>query len=381
MLLCAAVVLFSSPAAASFCGFLFPSGQQSGIQANGVPSPVNASSLYTNLLGLSMAIILAVMAVIGMAYAIGTSFGINKLVEFSKTEIYESLANVFIIVVIVGGSAVFSNMIVLGSYLAGIGVQQVAHGVQMPVITSPLDMYTALCSNYINVFVFQLLPASLHIAVVQFVVHLLASFEVQFVTSFKEGPIAFVPGFQFKPLDGLSAVSQSLSMAASVVSFMMFVHFAVILLLFTIYYLFPIFLYVGILLRSFPLTRAAGGSMLALFISFYIVFPTLLYPFSFIGLYSPVAIWPSASINVPSFNSNPSALLSQINQQGKPGTGYVVTDPYSFVSYSIEAIVGLLIDMLGFVIAFLVSYDLLEALGGVLGAPSIRAGPMFGKVV
>jgi hypothetical protein len=141
------------------------------------------------------------------------------------------------------------------------------------------------------------------------------------------------------------------------------------LLLFFIYYLFPFFLYAGVLFRSFPWTRAAGGTLLALFISFYIVFPSLIYPFSVLS-----------TTNLGNAYTAPSLSSSTLSINNWEQFGSLVRLGPLILAY-VGGLSGAILQIAGLVIALVISYDLVEMFGKLLGAPSASGRKMLSKVV
>lgn len=141
-------------------------------------------------------------------------------------------------------------------------------------------------------------------------------------------------------------------------------------LLYLLYSIFPVFLYVGILLRSFPWTRAAGGTFIAMFIAFYIVFPGL-YPFSLYmqSIYITLSV-PSSGLTGFSLSSL-GTLLPYLS-----GTA-MLTEIGQFAQT--VAFVGL--QLMGVLIGLVVSLDLVEAIAKLLGAPSMHTRSLLGKIL
>ena len=362
-----------------FCGFLYgasSAGSAGNTYLNGInPSNYNWSS-YTSMLALSLVIVIAVLAVMGLVYATGRAFGINSLIEFAKTEYFESFANVVIIVVVAAGAtAIFSVMIFVSNIVAS-GISNLPNTQQVTTtgITTPVQMYSALCSNYAGSLI-GVGTNLIGIYTIELFANFASSINVNLAPN-NQGIVPWVPGFSFSPLAGLTVIPQALGIVVSVVVFVALVNIGLTLLLFVIYYLFPIFLYLGIVLRSFPWTRAAGGAFLALFIAFYIVFPALLYPFSFIT---------GGSLNTYSFSTGVGS-ISSINTaitfiSGVVSGNYLNTLPYTLISTAIGFSLGTIVQMVGFIIAIMISYDLMEALSDVLGAPSMTGGNLFKRFV
>ncbi len=360
-----------------FCTYLYSPPTivgPTGVGLNGINPSQYDWSTYTGLLVIALVIVLAVLAVIGLVYATGRAFGINGMVEFAKTEYFESFANVVLIVVIAGGmTAIFSVMLLVSNMLAS-GISSVPT-ISVPAIslTTSAQMYNALCSNYMGA----LFGVGLHILVV-YVQEILFNFVGTVAIDLApngQGILPYVPGFSFSPLIGLLIVPQALGIVVSLMFFIGLVNLGMVLLLFIIYYLFPLFLYLGILLRSFPWTRAAGGAFLALFIAFYIVMPAILYPFSLITSSASIYSLSAGTSSIDSINT----FFTFIN--GVVSQNWINTIPYTVISSDIAFAMGTILQMIGFIIALMVSFDLMEALSDVLGAPSMTSNNLLRRFI
>ncbi len=366
----------AAPSGMGFCNFLYGPSiiGPTGSSLNGISPSQYDWSAYTGLLGIALVIVLAVLSVIGLVYATGRALGINGMVEFAKTEYFESFANVILIVVIAGGmTAVFSVMLLVSNMLAS-GLSNVPN-VNAPAVslTTSSQMYSALCSNYMGA----LFGVGLHIIVV-YVQEILFNFIGTLSISLApggQGIAPYVPGFSFSPLIGLLIIPQALGIVVSLMFFIGLVNLGMVLLLFIIYYLFPIFLYLGILLRSFPWTRAAGGAFLALFIAFYIVMPAILYPFSLINSSPSIYNLSAGSGNIDSINTFFTLITGVVS------LNFINTVPYTIISSDIAFSMGTILQMIGFIIALMVSFDLMEALSDVLGAPSMTSNNLLRRFI
>jgi hypothetical protein len=182
------------------------------------------------------------------------------------------------------------------------------------------------------------------------------------------------------PMAGLSVLSDStdglignFAMFTGVMSILMMT-IAVVLGIF--YSIFPLFFYIGIVLRTIPFTRAAGGAFLGLFIAFYFAFPFLLY--FFISPYSQAAVQvvPSSTLNLPNINlgsTDPSTFIDSIFtglniQPILPWFMTTVVEPSFYM-------------ILGVIFSLLISMDFMESLGDMLGSPALsQRGALRGLI-
>ncbi len=378
-----------------FCNFVYTSPSGTAPGNNGVTSANSNWTSYAGLLGYAVLIILAMLVLMGFVYGVGRAFQIQKFTEFAKTEYLESVANLVIILLILGGMTAVFNLVIYTSDIALIGAAAIPPGqttTQIPPITSSSQMYSTLCSNYINNLLGAVGDLS-QVYLVQLVLNFLANFAVEFnVPQGQTGGAAlpFVPGVSVMPLQGLFIESEALGIVSGAAFFVGVLNLGMVFLLFIIYYIFPLFLYLGILLRSFPWTRAAGGAFLALFISFYVVFPALLYPFSF-----PIQSPTLNTLNIPALNglTGGKELINFASNLGGQVLGTVAQSvpivngavPGDFAFKLLQGAINISSDsflqLIGFIIALLISYDMLEMLADLLGAPSMQSRNILKKLI
>lgn len=328
-------------------------------------------------LGIALLLVLMTMSILGIAWAIGYGFGIEKVMSFVKSEVLESFMNLVVIAIIaVGGIGIFVPAIIFLANAAVVG----GHSGVVPLSTGPnalANMYVGICNNIQANMITLSIENWLGVFVGLFINQIITSFSVAF------GPNGF--GVGFHPFWGYTAHQEVFWLEQT--SFLAGMEFGIfiIMTLFVIYALFPLFLYLGLILRAFPWTRAAGGSFIALFIAFYIFFPALIYPFSVSA--SPAAgsyiCGPTSSSNqsIPLCHTHSFLTIQKLSDIIAP-----LSTPLGAVAYqNLEdyvngmAYVGL--QLIGFVIALIISYDLVEQLAGILGAPSVQARRIFSRVV
>ncbi|MEM3876738.1 MAG: hypothetical protein QXP24_03390, partial [Candidatus Micrarchaeaceae archaeon] len=129
------------------------------------------------------------------------------------------------------------------------------------------------------------------------------------------------------------------------------------------------------ILRTIPWTRAAGGAFLGLFIAFYLMFPIL--------LYFMLQASPSSSvlpvINTNSFLKSPNSFISS--------TGTFLTTVLQMISFDIVTpFINVIVEPMIFtifvlIISLIISYDFMELMGDVLGAPSLSSSNTLKRVL
>ncbi len=346
------------------------------------------------MLGIGVLLVLIMLALLGVVYAIGTAFNINKLNDFVRREYVETLANIIIIVVVlVGGFAIFNNATIFFADLAAgsIGTQALQTTGSSPTAATS-QVFTAICNNYENTIINNNLYNYVNVVSFLFIINTLVTLKINL------DPNEF--GFTLNPLTGVQTLQTTVWSEEAISFGIISMGGMLIMLLFVIYFLFPIFFFAGVVFRCLPWTRAAGGSMLALFISFYIIFPALLYTFSQFSagngnicgkgtLQATQELCSSGGIGsqvLSSLSANFQGVLAAalaifgINAPGCTVYGFGcalyanTVDFTNTVAYSI-------LQMIGLIISFIIAYDLMEFLGDILGSPSLQSGRILSRVV
>ena len=348
---------------AQLCNDLYNTLQPN--MANQNATKLTYSSTYGGMLSIASIIILAVLSVMAMAYAIGYSMRIDSITNYVKREFAEQVANIIIIAAIVGMTALTFNGIVFITRIATFGMSGLSpsSGVTVqPVVipSSTKSFYESICNNFAGYF-YNFLGNAIAGLIQLDILNAMSGISLNLM------PNNF--GISMQPFNGMTPISVVFSSLFFVSITFYVITVLIVFLTFIIYALFPIFLYLGVLLRVFPWTRAAGGAFLALFISFYIIFPALIYPFSLIAI--------SPTVQVISIGSIFVGLTSLFATLG-----------FSIFNFMISGFVGVMVGsyafaLIGIAIAFLIAYDSLEAFAQLLGAPAFRgrAGSIFQKMI
>ncbi|MDE1856615.1 MAG: hypothetical protein KGH98_00860 [Candidatus Micrarchaeota archaeon] len=347
---------------ASLCNALFTSNR-------GFADVSNLFAL-NSLIALATALIGVMLGIMALAWAIGSAFHIDKLTRFAKVEMGE---------IVITAAVVY---VFLGTFSA------------INIISGPSGLF-ALGGSSLNVTVFQsdcnilsgvaLNPFSSIISLIteQNSLNILSSIYI----TFKPGGVGFIVA----PLSGLSAIAQVLSTMINVSWGILAAMLALSMLPAVFYYVFPFFLFAGVVLRSTPFTRAAGGAFIALFASFYIVFPLLLYymltlpditglstavPTICFGSAAPV---PPQQVTLQSIGSSitfasPSSYLPTMVDLFK---GY----QYTVCSFVLNVIVPSVYAIIAVVLSLLTALDFVQYLSQLLGAPSMQSKHVLRNVI
>src|SRR5271157_1986426 len=352
----------------TFCSSLFS-------QSSANPMSLTYAGTYASVLGVSLLVVLVVLTVLGVVYAFGMAFKVESLKAFTRSEFLESFFNILLIVVISSGIALSGAAISFISNLGLAGIQSLSSQAgsaaispaQVVQVSDTQSVYTAICNNYvtngINTWMHDITYTGL------------VSIVLNSVMNFKLALTPLGEGVTFSPMAGAYPVYYFINMQIELFVAMIGIMLMVTFLLYIVYSIFPVFLYVGILLRSFPWTRAAGGTFIALFIAFYIIFPAVLFPFSLYmqNLYTALNLSPSSYtafsvgglLEVLPFLSTFTSGSPMLNEM----SGFAQT----------AGLVGL--QLMGVLIGFVVSLDLVEAIAKLLGAPSMHTRSLLGKIL
>lgn len=349
----------TNPLAGSFCSSFFsqsPSG------------PLASVGGYASMLSISLLIVVAVLMVLGIVYAFGMAFKVDSLRNFAKSEYLESVFNIALIVAVAGGLGFAGSAISVISNIGLAGTQALipsntaAQAVQ---VSSVYQVYSGICTNYVTNGISIYLNNMITMVIT-----------TQLLMSAGSWTISLMPGgngVSFSPLMGVGPLIGVITTQATIFGGMTGLLLMVTFLLYIIYMVFPVFLYAGLLLRSFPWTRAAGGSFIALFIAFYIVFPAILYPFSiYIGSYYS-ALGVQSGFSTVSLNALTGVITVLLGQNG----GAILAEVDGFAQTACLAA----LQLMGVVIGFIICFDLVEAIGKLLGAPSVHTRNLLSKLL
>lgn len=347
----------------SLCSDLFPATSGTIFVAGGP---------QTGILTIAMLLVLLVLSALGIVYAFGYGLSIDSLKNFSRTEIVESIFSAIIIIFVAGGLGFAGSAISFVTNLASLGTSQLPGVATPPVINTAYDLYTNLCNNYVNsnAGLEGMIPAIVTTGVSQI-----------FISTFQSLTIELEPsgfGFSVKPYAGVEPELELLNIEMDFFFLLVGFFIAIPVLLSLIYSLFPYFLYAGVLLRAFPWTRAAGGSMIAFFVGFYIIFPALIFPFS---LFNPATF---ESLSGSAAGQIGNIMLFSLTAVVGASSFLTSISGASMVA-EIQSFAGVAADLgvqaLGLIIGLIISLDIVEELGDLLGAPSTSAKKLLSNVI
>jgi hypothetical protein len=300
------------------------------------------NALSSGVFTISISIIALIFAIVGMAWAIGYALGINLLVNFSKTEMGEIAISLIILLVLLGSMAAITGGTSPGRIFSNYNFYGIfSH-----------DCYTMTLTALNTTSDFRSLT------IIQ------DYYSIVSHTTINVAPNYF--GFSFLPYVGLTVVNQIIKMMMEFTGIIIALFFGLSVFLAIIYGLFPIFLYVGIVLRTIPWTRAAGGAFIGLFIGFYILLPLLLGFVTSVSFSNvPVTTFNTSIFSLTSFSGNPVSSLSYL-------ASFISGD--MLISFIEGVVAPSIYVIIGVVISIMLSLDFAETMGDYLGAPSLSSG-------
>ncbi|MGC8622589.1 MAG: hypothetical protein ACP5UC_01335 [Candidatus Micrarchaeia archaeon] len=352
---------FSQVSGTAYCNSLFnPAGGTSYSLFN-YPTSLNYM-LWLSVLAMTIMIMVA-----GITYAIGTAFKLDKLVRFSKAEIGE----IFITAIIV--------FAIIGTFKLASSVSPTSPPTSALTSTSFFSdsAFVNSCTSAANVSIGEM-PSALGLMLQNSIISFFRSLRISIE------PNHF--GVAFSPFAGFSLISSVIGIMVDLAWSFVLLMAGVAMFLFIIYSFFPIFFFAGVVLRTIPWTRAAGGAFLGIFIGFFIVFPLLMEFALNIGantiFQSSCALSAGTSLGsclqsqttltsttFDSFTSVISAPADVVD--GSHLIGMFVADVISPAIYSI----------IGTIISILITIDFSETMGDFLGAPSLRSADVLRKLI
>ncbi len=352
-----------------FCNSVFSSSIGGGGSGYGVLQ-IGPNPFYSLMLS-AMLLLLLMFNIGAFLYLIGSALRIDRLVRFGKTEIGEIVVTAIVVFIFLGSFQLinFSTYSVAGGLGPNVQVPQNHFLNLAPGTTSP-DVFYSDCLSLAN-------------ATNGAISDIVDLMEVQqsntFFGSFSYGLVWANFGFTgIAPLGGLSQSTAVLNSIANVAFLLVGVDLGISVILGFFFAILPLFFYLGIVLRSFPWTRAAGGAFLGLFVGFYIVFPLLLYLLiSSVQIttvagaaYTPQDLCQQTGLCQGGLNSFSAFFPSAQN------LGFGLAAAFVF-----GVIGSLSYILLGIIISFIISYDFMEAAGDLLGAPALSSSQTLRNVI
>ena len=333
-----------SSSATAFCGSVFGSSTVIGNLGTGS---------LNSLIDISMLLILLMLNVVAILYLLGYAFKVEKLTRFARTEIGEIVVTGIVVIIFIGGFAPLTTTLLFLSPISQTALQQ--------------STFSTDCT-------------SLAAAGAQTIYDIVYLYGVQeslmFFSGLNYGFSWSYWGIQtVSPLGGLSQAVGTVNIVTSVAFALAGLNLGVAYIIGFFYALLPLFFFLGIVFRSFPWTRAAGGAFLGMFLGFFVVFPLLIN--MLLG-----------SVSVATFCAQSYSAASAVSvAQSNPLNAFSFFPSYGDLGYG--AISGFITSILGYlfyiviavIISFVIAYDFMEIAGDFLGAPSLSSQHALRNVI
>ncbi len=349
------ILLMRVPSAQTICNIFVPTPNPPTSPTGNFFGSVGS---INSLLGVSLIIMLVMATISGLLYMFGYSFRINNLVSLSKQEFGEIAITTVIVLVLVGTFSLTSALTATpllapsGAYSQGI--------------------FYSDCASMTN-YAITLFDYSFDLGITQDFTKLVGGVTLKFQ------PADF--GFSVSPFRGYSSVDNAIGELFILAGGMAGLLLAIGVLLGIFYSIMPLFLFAGIILRTMPWTRPAGGAFLGMFIGFFIVFPLLLH---FIIANTPANLTPSQLGPLP--QSGIAALI--FNSLGNPGASFTllssilsIVDPTFAMTTILGVIVPSMYGIFAAIFSFIIAFDFAETAGDFLGAPSLSTAQSLNKLL
>jgi hypothetical protein len=317
-------------------------------------SPANYSS-FDGLITDSFLIIAVMLLIIAMIFAFGQAIRNRKLIEYGKHELGEIGITILVVIILVGGFAGISTFAAPPA-LAAVGVSY-----SSAIFASDCSQITAPSGA--------LLGYATDIVLGLDVAQMVSSFEISIEPQYF--------GISFSPFAGLSAAIQPIGNLLSFLGVLLGLTIGLGVFLGILYAIMPLFLFAGIILRTMPWTRAAGGAFIGFFIGFFILFPLLL---GFTLAYLPS----SGSTSNPSPKSFTPLQFTNIN----PSAAFTIVqaaldtvNPTQSIELLVQTIASNAYVLIGVVLSLIISFDFADIMGDLLGSPSLSSSASLKKVI
>jgi len=277
--------------------------------------------------------------IIGLAFAVAIGFRYRELEEWAKTELYE----IFISGLIVGVLVAFVNILFgISINLAGGNPFDIAHNALDMMTLETTSIYLALFLTNISIGAISTLMFSFFIPIPILPPPLPTIVTIRF-------------GSFVSPWAGLSAVLMGVNTMFNLLSGMIAVLLVQqVLLDFFRAAMLKYFLPLGVLMRTFPITRVAGGTIIAIAIGAYIIYPlTVIYGWNVYNQYKATA--------TPGSIGDPMTFAIGVTFQAVLWNMDNVVNPIASLMQNFVIIAVL------FLISVIITFSSIRSLAGVLG--------------
>ncbi len=294
-------------------------------------------------------IMLVMASITGLVYAIGYALNIGNLVRFAKSEIGEIILTAVIIAVFAG-------------FIYGMnGIASISFGSSTTVFQADCGYVAQASVNVLDAMYTYFYPLNMKLEAIEGV-------------GIQAAPNDF--GVTFSPFTGFGYVKDTTTKLMDFTGAIAIMLVGIAVFLGILYSVFPMFLFLGIVLRTLPVTRPAGGGFLGFFVGFYILFPAMM--FFMLALPAQSSTLQGGGV-VSSLQATTNFFTSASSFYSAVFGSLTITDILSnFVTHVVDTVFYTLLVV---VISIIVSFDMSELLAGVIGAPSLSSRQMLRRII
>lgn len=327
------------------------------------------------LIKLSALIMLTMLLIIAIMYMVSYVFGLDFLKRMANVEFGELLVTGLVVFLFLGSwnLAAASTSSTTFLHVAGTNFGR--------------NIYVEDCTYLAPTSIGLIIGPMLLINVARLILNTAISLKITIEPSFF--------GVAFSPLKGYTLLDSVLGTLSTITGGFVITILAVLVFIGFVYGLFPVFLYAGIVLRTLPWTRAAGGAFLGLFVGFYIVFPLALH--LLLSGYVTALQTTTINSNPTAFNafivgiaagaagggsSTVSSILSTLASAATNFIGTSAGGSFGLINgYIFYVIEPASFTIFAIIISLILAFEFTEMTGRILGAPSVSAQNIISRIV
>jgi hypothetical protein len=222
-----------------------------------IGSGASPNPVQLGWMGLSLTVVFGMYLAVGILYMIGTGFGMPGLIAWCKNELFQITATAIM---------VFMLAFALTS------IDQFTRGVVAPEIITAYDIQPGDYALMKAAQGYMLCQSDFIWSTYKYIVVTTAPIQILYSSTIHIRPLKM--GFSLQPGKFLQPIMDNVNIAITMLASATWASKLIyMLLLFSEDVMFAIFLPLGVLLRSFPMTRSVGGALIALAVALYVALP------------------------------------------------------------------------------------------------------------